>query len=82
VAVSDDYVFVGVSARRYDGDHGDLGHIAVVCRKTWTVLEQVAVPCREIYDLVLVPASIVAGLRRGFSRQGVLPASLQPAKAA
>jgi acetolactate synthase-1/2/3 large subunit len=78
VAVSEDYVFVGVSARRHDGAHGDQGSIAVVCRKTWTVLEQFPIPCREIYDLVLVPADLLGGLHRGFCRQRGAPASEPP----
>ena len=78
VAVSDDYVFVGVSARRYEGAQAEQGRIAVVCRQTWTVLEQVEVPCREIYDLVLVPADLLPGLHRGFRRQRVPRAIQQP----
>jgi acetolactate synthase-1/2/3 large subunit len=82
VAVSDDHVFVGVSARRYDGAKEDQGRIAVVCRKTWTVLEQVEVPCREVYDLVLVPAHLLVGLHHGFRRHGAGLASQQPAQVA
>jgi hypothetical protein len=69
VAVSGSYLFVGVSARRHDGNDRDLGRIAVVCRQTWKVLEEISIPCREVYDLVLVPAELLNGVRRGFRRQ-------------
>jgi hypothetical protein len=68
IAVSDDYLFVGVSAPRHCTGPSEGGRIAVVCRHTWTVLEQITVPCWEVYDVVLAPAALLAGLRRGFIR--------------
>jgi acetolactate synthase-1/2/3 large subunit len=65
VAVSDDFLFVGESARR-DGAGWSTAAIAVVCRRTWAVLGRLSLPCREVYDLLLAPAALLEGVRRGF----------------
>jgi acetolactate synthase-1/2/3 large subunit len=66
VAVSDDYLFVGESARRRDAVRWSTASIAVVCRRTWTLLGRLPLPCREVYDLLLAPAALLEGVRRGF----------------
>jgi acetolactate synthase-1/2/3 large subunit len=66
IAVCDDILFVGESANRHDPLSKGTATIAVVCRKSWTVLDRFSLPCREIYDLVLVPVSLAEGARRGF----------------
>jgi hypothetical protein len=43
-----------------------MASIAVVCRTSWTVLDRIALPCREVYDLVLAPIPLLEGVRRGF----------------
>jgi acetolactate synthase-1/2/3 large subunit len=67
VAVADQVLFVGVSTRRRCIFPGEIASIAVVCRKTWDILGRIPVPCREVYDLLLVPCELLQGLRRGLS---------------
>ena len=69
LAVSARYIFVGESARRrrIEGDAGDaLASIAIVDRSTWAVVGRIPLPFEEVYDLALVPAPLLDGLRRGF----------------
>jgi hypothetical protein len=66
VAVSDDRLFVGESARRRDAGQWSTASIAVVCRRTWTLLGRLPLPCREVYDLILAPGALLEGIRRGF----------------
>ncbi len=65
VAVSDDYLFIGESAHRRAAGWATAA-IAVVCRRTWSLLGRLPLPCREVYDLLLVPAALLEGVRRGF----------------
>ena len=65
MAVGDDVLFVGESGDRH-GTESETGTIAVVDRKTWDVLDRIPVPYTEIGELVLVPASLLDGLRAGF----------------
>jgi acetolactate synthase-1/2/3 large subunit len=65
VAVSDDYLFVGESARRRAAGWAT-ATVAVVCRRTWALLGRLPLPCREVYDLLLAPAALLEGVRRGF----------------
>jgi acetolactate synthase-1/2/3 large subunit len=65
VAVADDFLFVGESARRREAGW-TTASIAVVCRRTWTLLGRLPLPCREVYDLLLAPAALLEGVRRGF----------------
>ena len=70
IAVSDDLVFVGVSAARYGGNAPETANVAVLSRTTWDVVGRFLLPCREVYDVVLVPTPLVEGLRRGFRTNG------------
>jgi acetolactate synthase-1/2/3 large subunit len=66
VAVTDDYLLIGESALRRDTGRWSTASIAVVCRRTWAVLDRIVLPCREVYDLVLAPVALLQGVRRGF----------------
>jgi hypothetical protein len=67
MGVSDDLLFVGESANRgLNPGTQKTAQIAVVCRKTWRLLDRLILPCREIYDLVVAPQSLAEGARRGF----------------
>jgi acetolactate synthase-1/2/3 large subunit len=66
LAVSDDYLYVGESASRGNIRPDILASIAVVCRKTWKLIDRLALPCREVYDLTLVPRYLAQGIRQGF----------------
>jgi len=66
---SDRYIFVGESARRHrpNGDGGDeLASIAILDRATWRLIGRVHLPFEEVYDLVLIPRSLLHGVRQGF----------------
>jgi hypothetical protein len=71
LAVSDDFLFVGESAQRHDPSGGWLpdarARISILARHDWAIVRSIEVPCRELYDLVLVSASLRDGVRRGFA---------------
>jgi uncharacterized protein (TIGR03032 family) len=71
IAVSDDLVFVGESAHRHDPSGGRLpdarARISILSRHDWTKVDVIELPCRELYDLALVSASLREGVRRGFA---------------
>ena len=56
LAVGPDHLYVGISARRRAGDRrNDTASLAIVDRRTWSVVDRCPVPCPEIYDVRLVP---------------------------
>jgi hypothetical protein len=68
LAIGDDAIFIGESANRADSTvhpSGATASIVVACRKTWTIVDRVPLPCREVYDLLLAPYALVDGVRRG-----------------
>jgi acetolactate synthase-1/2/3 large subunit len=62
---TDEYMIVGVSARRGD-PAGSSAHIAIFDRKDWRLVEHRNLPVAEIYDLALVPSDFLTSLRTGF----------------
>jgi hypothetical protein len=64
LAIDDKRIFVGESADR-DGEGGELATVAVLDRATWEVVDRLALPCREVFDLELVESAL-EGIRRGF----------------
>jgi hypothetical protein len=66
LAWDDDFLYVGTSGRRRTDPGASDAEIVVIGRGTWTVVERIAVPAQEIYDLEFVPRSLHEGLRRGF----------------
>lgn len=66
LAISERYIFVGVSGDRHAT--GDPGRAAIVVldRENWTLLARIALPCVEIFTLSLAPRSFLGALRRGF----------------
>jgi hypothetical protein len=67
IGVSDELLFVGESANRgLNPGTEKTAQIAVICRKTWRLLDRLILPCREIYDLVVAPSSLAEGAQRGF----------------
>lgn len=66
-AVSDDLMFIGESANRREPGSQQTASIAILSRGTWEVLGRVALPCREVYDLLVVrDTHLLGGIRRGF----------------
>jgi uncharacterized protein DUF4915 len=66
LVVSGSLILVGESARRGDPDAAEHAWITILSRDSWTVLERVPLPVSEVYDLVIAPAPLVEGARRGF----------------
>jgi acetolactate synthase I/II/III large subunit len=64
VAVTSDRVYVGVSALRPTLDDFRPGHLAVLCRDSWAVLDRIELPTVEVYDVLEVTAALAEGVRR------------------
>lgn len=71
IASSDDLLFVGESASREEASVGRMAAIVIVGRRDWKIVRRLDLPCREVYDLVLVPPSLAEGVRRGFRTNGL-----------
>jgi acetolactate synthase-1/2/3 large subunit len=66
LAVAGDRVYVGESANRASPVPGELGSVAVIDRRTWSVVDRVALPCQEVFDVIEVPLTLAQGVRQGF----------------
>jgi hypothetical protein len=66
LAIADGTLFVGESSTRDRPDAGAGASIAVVSQKDWRVQDRIALPCDEIYDIVVAPPGLADGVRRGF----------------
>ena len=62
LAVTPDYLFVGVSAFREHATPAGLASIEIVRRRDWNHLSSIPMPCSEIYDLVMVPRAMTSQL--------------------
>jgi polysaccharide pyruvyl transferase WcaK-like protein len=65
-AHDEDFFYVGACQRRATQESFGNSYIVVIDRQTWEPVDRIAVPAEEIYDLVFVPRTLLAGLRRGF----------------
>jgi hypothetical protein len=65
MVVTDNFLLVGESGHRRASGR-PLACVCVVNKTDSRVVTRVQVPCREIYDLLLVPDALVHGVRRGF----------------
>ena len=65
LASDGDLVFVGESADREADTETGLASIAVL--RGGDVVTRIALPCAEIYDVAICPATLLEGLRRGFN---------------
>jgi hypothetical protein len=66
LAVSEKYIFVGVSGERHSTGPPTHAIIAVLDRKNWTPLARIKLPCIELFTLSLAPRKFLRGLHRGF----------------
>jgi acetolactate synthase I/II/III large subunit len=66
LAVGDDLIHVGESANRASPAPGELASVAVIDRRTLSVVDRLPLPCEEVFDVVQVPEALVHGVRRGF----------------
>jgi acetolactate synthase-1/2/3 large subunit len=66
LAIAGDVIYAGESANRATPVPGQLASIAVIDRRTWSVVDRLALPCEEVFDVVLAPAALARGVRQGF----------------
>ncbi|HEY4457227.1 MAG TPA: DUF4915 domain-containing protein [Pseudonocardiaceae bacterium] len=66
LAVTDRYLFVGLSPHRHAALSVETAAVAVIDRADWRPVGVVQLPAREIYALALAPAELVDGARKGF----------------
>ncbi len=76
LAVLDDLLLVGVSARRDESTPGATAELVVLELDSFEERERFTLPCSEIYDLALAPAAFAEGLRRGMRTNGRLEGEL------
>ncbi|MFC4533032.1 DUF4915 domain-containing protein [Sphaerisporangium dianthi] len=66
LAVTDRYLFVGVSPHRHMASSVETAGVAVVDRADWSLVGLVELPAREVYALTLAPSPLADGARQGF----------------
>lgn len=66
VAVGVDRIYVGVSRERHGGDDAERAEIVVLDRATWSIVDRITLPCREVHVVSIVPRRMLSGLRRAF----------------
>jgi hypothetical protein len=66
LAVDEDLLYVGESANRAIPAPGELASVAVIDRRTWSVVDRLPLPCQEVFDVIRVPPALALGVRRGF----------------
>jgi hypothetical protein len=64
LAITDRYVLVGESVNRQLTGDVRGATVAILDRKTWTVLGRLKLPSREVYDLVLASPKLLEGVLR------------------
>ncbi len=76
LALVDDLLLVGVSARRDESTPGATAELVVLDFDSFEERERLTLPCREIYDLAPVRPAFREGLRRGLRTNGRLEGEL------
>jgi acetolactate synthase I/II/III large subunit len=66
LAVDGELIYAGESANRATPVPGELARVAVVDRRTWSVVDRLPLPCQEVFDVIRVPAALARGVRQGF----------------
>jgi hypothetical protein len=66
IAFTREFVFVGESAGR-GLDNAQHASVAVLDRGTWEIVDRIELPASEIYDLLIAPPAVLAGVRKGFT---------------
>jgi hypothetical protein len=64
LAITDKYLLVGESVNRQLAAEVRGAGIAVLDRDSWTVLQRLTLPFREVYDLVLASPELLDGILR------------------
>ncbi len=66
LAVTDRYLFVGLSPHRHAATSVETAGVAVVDRAEWALAGVVDLPAREVYALAIAPVALVDGARLAF----------------
>jgi acetolactate synthase-1/2/3 large subunit len=66
LTVHEDLVYIGESANRAIPAPGKLASVAVIDRRTWSVIDRPPLPCQEVFDVIHGPSALARGVRRGF----------------
>jgi acetolactate synthase I/II/III large subunit len=66
LAVDRELIYAGESANRATPVPGELASVAVIDRRTWSVVDRLPLPCQEVFDVIQVPAALARGVRQGF----------------
>ncbi|HYW54905.1 MAG TPA: DUF4915 domain-containing protein [Dongiaceae bacterium] len=66
LAWDDRFMYVGTSRRRTALEPFARAEVVVLDRDSWAIVERIALPAQELYDLALVTPQLLDGLRRGF----------------
>jgi acetolactate synthase-1/2/3 large subunit len=67
LAVSDEHLYVGVSPQRSAGQAPQpTAWVAVVDRASFTLVDRIALPVEEVFDVVLVDPALAEGAAAGF----------------
>jgi len=67
LAVTPTVYCVGESATRDAPEKSEqTACITIVSRDTFAVVDRIPMPCREVYDIVLAPKSLLPGIKSGF----------------
>lgn len=64
LAITDEYILVGESVNRQLTEDIRGATVAVLDRKTWTVVGRLQLPYREVYDLVLASPELLSGIQQ------------------
>jgi len=71
LAFDERYLYLGESTERIVATNSlTEGRITILERRTWDVVDTISLPTSNVYDVVLAPRALVAGLRTGFRRAG------------
>jgi acetolactate synthase I/II/III large subunit len=70
LALSDEWIFAGVSMPRHDPTiRAEKASIVIISRATWKVEHQFPIESPEIGDLAIVPQALAIGVRKGLSQR-------------
>lgn len=77
LAYDSDHVYLGLSAHRMRGAEAGTAAVIVLNRETLAEVRRYSLPCREVFDLTLVPEPLLNGLRAGRRANPHWPAEQQ-----
>ncbi len=75
ICFNDRHIYVGINADRKSATQSAGSRVAVLDRKSLEVVSEIEVPFPEVYDILFVPDSFIAGLERNAQAFGLFAAS-------